>query len=188
MKGTKNSKPASSGWRACVAALAIFIAAAGQARAERLTATLVNPGGHPSTLPVEIHIDGYSTDAEVQQLFGVLAKKGPDGLRDALWDLEKGYIRIGGSLGYPIAVVVSKPADGGRDIRIMMDRPLSIRELATNARSLDYPFGYIEIKLDKDGKGEGQMFAAARISETAGILDVENYSFLPLKLLSVRAH
>jgi len=173
--------------RACAIALALSLAAAGQAGAEQLTATLVNPEGRPSTLPVVIHIDRYSTVDEEQKLADILAKKGPDGLRDALWDLERGYIRIGSSLGYPIAVVLSKPSAAGRDIRIMMDRPVSFRELAHSARSLDYPFSYIELKLGKDGKGEGQMFAAANISLTAGIIDVENYNFLPLKLISVRA-
>lgn len=187
MNDKRNSNSINRGWRICAVALAVSAAAFGQARAEQFTATLVNPEGRPSTLPVVIHIDGYSTAAEVDKLSGVLAKKGPDGLRDALWDLEKGYIRIGSGLGYPVAVVLAKPSATGREIRIMMDRPISFREFVTSARSLDYPFSYIEIKLGKDGKGEGQMFAAAKISLTAGTVDVENYSFLPLKLLAVRA-
>ena len=187
MKAKKNLNLTNPGWRACVVALALSLAAAGQARAEQFTATLVNPEGQPSTLPVVIHIDRYSTAAEEQKLAGILAKKGPDGLRDALWDLEKGYIRIGSSLGYPIAVVLEKPTATGRVITMMMDRPISFREFATSARSLDYPFSYIELKVGKDGKGEGQMFAAANISMTAGTIDVENYSALPLKLLAVRA-
>jgi hypothetical protein len=136
-------------------------------------------GGHP--------LDRYSTDAEVQKLSGVLANKGPEAFRSALWDLEKGYIRIGNGLGYPITVATSKPTAQGRRIRLMMDRPVSFREFANSARSLDYPFSYVEINLGKGGKGEGQMFAAARISLTAGTVDVENYSFQPLKLLAVRA-
>jgi hypothetical protein len=103
-----------------------------------------------------------------------------------MWDLEKGYIRVGGSLGYPIAVATSTPTATGRVIHNMMDRPISFQELASNARSLDYPFSYIELKVGKDGKGEGQMFAAAKISLTAGTVDVENYNFQPLKLLNVR--
>jgi hypothetical protein len=167
--------------------MALTAAAAGEARADQFTATLVNPEGRPSTLPVVIHIDRYSTDAEVRKLSDTLAKKGPKGLRSAMWDLEKGYIRIGGGLGYPIAVATSKPTAAGRRIRLMMDRQISFREFASGARSLDYPFSYIEINLGKDGKGEGQMFAAARITLTAGTVDIENYSFQPLKLLAVRA-
>jgi hypothetical protein len=187
MKDKMNFRLTISGRRACVVALAISLAAAGQAGAEQFTATLVNPEGRPSTLPVVIHIDRYSTEAEVQKLSGILDRKGPDALRDALWDLEKGYIRVGNGLGYPIAVVLAKPSGAGRDIRIMMDRQISFREFANGARSLDYPFSYIDVKVGRDGKGEGQMFAAARISMTAGTVDVENYNALPLKLLGVRA-
>jgi hypothetical protein len=187
MNDKRSSRSKNRGWRVCAVALAVSAAAVAQARAEQFTATLVNPEGRPTTASVVIHIDRYSTEAEVQKLAGVLADKGPDALREALWDLEKGYIRVGDSLGYPIAVARSKPSGAGRVVRLMMDRPISFRELANSARSLDYPFSYIELKLGKDGKGEGQMFAAAKVGLTAGTVDVENYNFQPLKLLSVRA-
>lgn len=183
----KSSPKAKIAWLACALALVISAATAAEAAAVQFTATLVNPGGRPTTLPVVIHIDRYSTDAEIQKLSGILARKGPEAFRSALWDLEKGYIRIGNGLGYPIAVATSKPTAQGSLIHLMMDRPVSFREFASGARSLDYPFSYVEINLGKDGKGEGQMFAAAKISLTAGTVDVENYSFQPLKLLAVRA-
>jgi hypothetical protein len=182
----KNSRLKKSGWLAGAVILALATAALGQPKGEHFTATLVNPEGSPTTLPVVIHIHRYSTDAEIRKLAAILADKGPDGLRDALWDLEKGYIRFGGGLGYPIAVVTSKKTAVGRVVRIMMDRPISFREATSSARSLDYPFSWIELKLGKDGKGEGQMFAAAKVRLADGAFEVENYSALPLKLLSVR--
>jgi hypothetical protein len=183
----KISKLMTRRWLAGVFVLTMSALSAGASRAEQFTATLVNPEGRPSTAPVVIHIDHYSTDTEVQKLSAVLADKGPDALAEALWDLEKGYIRISGGLGYPIAVARSRQDGGGRVVRIMIDRPVSFREVASNARSLDYPFSYIELKLDRDGKGEGQMYAAAKVSLTAGTLDIENYSALPLKLLNVQS-
>jgi hypothetical protein len=68
----------------------------------------------------------------------------------------------------------------------MMDRPISFQESVNNTRSTDYPFGYIEINLDKTGKGEGRFFAAAKVTMTAGTVDVESYSPQPLRLLNVR--
>jgi hypothetical protein len=183
----KSSTLTTRRWLACTFALALSAISAGESRAEQFTATLVNPEGRPTTAPVVIHIDQYSTDAEVQKLAGILADKGPDALREALWDLQKGYIRIGGGLGYPIAVARSRLEGAGRVVRIMMDRPISFREIASGARSLDYPFSYIELKLDQDGKGEGQMFAAAKVSLAGGTVDIENYKLLPRKLLYVRA-
>jgi hypothetical protein len=157
------------------------------------TANLVDPAGsfgrfHSNTAPVMIHIDHFTSDPEVQQLTGILQQKGPNALRDALWDQEAGFIRIGGGLGYPIAAARSHPTDnGGQVIRLMIDRPLSQREVINNSRTVDYPFGYIEIKLDASGKGEGQFYQAAKVAINGGKLDVENYSPQPLRLLGVRS-
>lgn len=156
-----------------------------QAGGEQFTATVASPVGG-GTSPVMIHIDHYSSDAEVQKLAGILDNKGPDALRDALWDLEAGYIRVGGGLGYPIAAARSRQTENGRVIRLMMDRPISFRESVNNTRSTDYPFGYIEINLDKTGKGEGRFFAAAKVTMTAGTVDIESYSPQPLRLLGVQ--
>ena len=157
----------------------------------QLMANLVAPAGtfaRTGTAPVVIHIDHYSSDAEVQRLAGILQKKGPDALRDALWDQEIGYIRIGGGLGYPIAAARSRPGDhGGRIVRLMIDRPISQREVIDNTRTVDYPFAYVEIKLDKAGKGEGQFYQAAKVSLNGNTLDVESYNPQPLRLLSVRS-
>jgi hypothetical protein len=158
---------------------------------EQLTGNLVDPAGtlgrfRSNTAPVVIHIDHYTEDAEVQRLAGILKRKGPDDLRDALWDQEAGYIRIGGGLGYPVAVARTHSApDGGRIIRLMIDRPISQREVINNLHTLDYPFGFIEIKLDASGKGEGTFYQAAKVSISGDKLDVENYSPQPLKLLGV---
>ena len=157
---------------------------------ERFTASLVDPAGNfgrgSNTAPVLIHIDHYSSDAEVQRLAGILSRKGPSALRDALWDREDGFIRVGGGLGYPIAAARSRPGEnGGRVIRIMIDRPISQREVIENTRTVDYPFTFIEIKLDRNGKGEGQFYAAAKVRMSGDTLDVESFSPQPLRLLAV---
>ena len=36
-------------------------------------------------------------------------------------------------------------------------------ELYRNGRSTDYPFGFIQVKLDQKGQGGGQILVAARI-------------------------
>lgn len=169
-----------------IAGAAIAAPLLAQTGGEQFTATVANPVGG-GTSPVMIHIDHYSTDEQVETLKGILGDKGPDALRDELWDFEAGYIRVGGGLGYPIAVARSRPAEnGGRVIRLMMDRPIAFWESANNTRSTDYPFGYIEINLDSTGKGEGRFFAAAKVTMTAGTVDIESYSPQPLRLLGVQ--
>jgi hypothetical protein len=158
-----------------------------QSRGHQFTATLANMEGG-GTAPVVIHIDHYSSDSEIQRLKGILADKGPNALRDALWDLEAGYIRVGGGLGYPIAVATSRPdGKGGRIIRLMLDRPLSYRELVNDALTRDYPFSYAEINLNGSGKGEGKFIAAAKVSITAGTVDIESFGIQPWRLLNIRA-
>ncbi len=170
------------------AVLAVAPAAAQDRVREHFTATLAVPAsapGQPTTAPVHIYIYGYSTDQEVQNLAKILADKGPDALQEALFDLEKGWIRIGNSLGYPIAVARSKPTEQGRRIILVADRPIDFLEAWHGARSLDYPFAYLELRLGKDGKGEGDMIPAAKIRMSGSAIDVENYSFQPGKLLGV---
>ncbi|HEX4497195.1 MAG TPA: hypothetical protein VIE43_16100 [Thermoanaerobaculia bacterium] len=168
-------------------------ASAQQPRGEQLTANLVDPSGYfgrfrSNAAPVVIHLDHYTSDAEAGQLKDILAQKGPNALRDALWDQEAGYIRVGGGLGYPIAAARSHPTDdGGRIIRLMIDRPISQREVFRSAHTLTYPFGYIEIKLDAKGNGSGDFYRAAKVTLTGDTLHIDNFSPQPFKLLAVKA-
>lgn len=167
-------------------ALALSAAAAVPTHGEEFLATLIDmeTGGSTS---VVIRVDQYSTDAEVAKLKQILGEKGQDGLRDSLWDLEKGHIRVGAGLGYPIAVARQRVTESGRVVRLGIVRPLSFRELISGARSTDYPFTRIELELDKEGKGEGEMIAAAKVSiDDDGTIEIESYAARPLRLLNVR--
>ena len=167
-----NQRTSSTPFRAALLTLALALSASAvfaQPHGEQIMANLVDPAGHfghraGSTAPVIIHLDRYSSDAEVQTLAGILSGKGPDALREALWNQEVGYLRVGGGLGYPIAAARSRETPTGRVIRMMIDRPISQREVLNSTFSSDYPFSYIEITLDRSGKGEGQFFAAAKVS------------------------
>ncbi len=158
-----------------------------QPHGDQLTAVIANMAGG-GTAPVVIHIDHYSSDAQIANLKGILADKGPSALRDALWNLEAGYFRINGGLGYPIAAATSRPeGNGGRVVRLMIDRPISFREEVNDTLSRDYPFSYVEIHLDGSGKGEGKFIAAAKVSITAGTVDIESFGIQPLRLLQVKS-
>ncbi len=184
MRKPRNLSLPSTGW-AVVLALVLAAALPVQAHGERFRATLVDMQEGEND-PILIYIEQYSSDEEVAKLRGILAEKGPEALSDALWDYEKGYIRIGGGLGYPIAAARTRDTDSGRVVRIMIDRAISFRELARNARSLDYPFSYIELTLDESGKGEGKMYAAAQVKLENGGVEIESYTAQPLRLLNVQ--
>ncbi len=172
------------------ALLVLGLAQAGAAfAAERITGTLAVPPGTPgsaTTLPVSIYVYGYSTAEEVARLNDVLTNKGREALRKELWDLEKGWLRIGDSLGYPIAVARSETKDGKRHIVLLADRPIQSFEVWNSSRSLDYPFSFVEVQIGQDGKGEGQLIPAAKVRLLGETIAVESFAFQPAKLLGVR--
>lgn len=66
------------------------------------------------------------------------------------------------------------------------DRPIQFFELRNSTRSRNYPFGYIEIKLDAAGKGEGQMYVAATAKVTGSEVELENYHAQAVRILNVK--
>lgn len=173
-------------WIAAMLALGLAHAAFA---AERITGTLAVPPGTPgraTTVPVSIYIYDYSTPEEVARLGGVLANKGGEALRRELWDLEKGWLRIGDSLGYPIAIARSETTDGKRHIVLLADRPIQFFESWNNSRSVEYPFSFVDIQVNQDGTGEGQLIPAAKVRLLSNTITVESYAFQPSKLLGVR--
>lgn len=156
---------------------------------ERITAHVVkstaSPG--PSTAHLIIQIDQWTSDDEVVRLAGILKDKGPQALQEALVDLDYGWIRVGSSLGYPIAVARSIPnPDGGRTVRVVTDRPLSFFEITRGTRSRDYPLSVIEIKFDAEGKGEGTLAAAVKAHFKGPQLVIESYGIQPSRIVQAR--
>ena len=69
------------------------------------------------------------------------------------------------------------------------NRRVAIGEAATAQRSMQYQLTAIELHVDKDGKGEGKMVPAAKISWDAKkkAIEIENYRALPIDLINVQA-
>jgi hypothetical protein len=86
-------------------------------------------------------------------------------LLQALQNLEPvGHIRTPQSIGYDLRYANRAPAeDGGVRVFIATDRPIGFGEAANRPRLIQYPFTYIELRLDKNGKGEGKLSLATRV-------------------------
>jgi len=145
------------------------------------------------TKNVRIYISGYSTEQEAKQLHSLLLDGGPNGLLKALRKMKsKGRIEPEGSISfYDFKFILSKNTATGRHIYAVADRPISFLESYYNTRSTDYPFGILELDLTarENGKekGEGTLIYAAKIRVIDGEkVDIENFSFAPIKLLGVR--
>jgi hypothetical protein len=148
--------------------------------------------GTGKTAVVEIDVYRWSTDEERERLLTTLQEFGPDKLVDALVKIRPpvGSMRTPGSLSYDLYYARNNAApDGGRRVILATNRPVSFRELVNNTRSTQYQLTLIEIHIGRDGKGEGKLVPAAKVSwdRQARRIEVENYDALPVDLLSVTA-
>jgi len=175
----------------CVA-LAMPASGAKDGKEETLSALAQLPVAG-TTMNVRIYIEAYSDPQEAQQLHGVLMDGGPSALLKALKKMKPiGRIEQEGTVGfYDFKLIVSKPTPDGRHIYAVTDRPIGFLEAYAGSRSVDYPFGILELdlKADKKGKerGEGSLIYAAQIKVLDGDkVDIENLTFAPIRLLGVQ--
>src|SRR5215203_5166279 len=158
-----------------------------------LTAFAVSTGGVRTSAvasQVDITVSRWSTSAESQRLTTVLKEKGPERLIDALQDVKSvGTIRTPGNLAYDLRFAATEPGeDGGTRVFLATDRPVSYWEAVNRPRLSDYPFTFIELRLNKDGDGEGKLALATKltVSKDGGTIELENYDTQPIALNQVR--
>jgi hypothetical protein len=162
----------------------------------KLTAFAINLGATPdlrrprqTAQIVDITIDRWSSDAERDELLAALRSKGENGLLAALKENPRvGTIRTPDSIAWDLHFARLHPtADGGQRIFVATDRPISFWEAANLPRSIHYPFTLMEIRLDKNGHGEGKLSIATKIeiSQDGKEIELENYATQPVRLQDV---
>ena len=162
---------------------------------EKFTAFAINMNSGPKTATVDIKIDRWSTDAEREQLLSILLEekdqyRANQALLKAIQKLPKvGYLRTPESLAWDLHYARQNPMeDGGRQIVVATDRPVGFREARNQPRTMDYPFTVIEMRLNKEDKGEGKLLAGTKIyieSKTKNLV-LENYAQQPVRLNEIR--
>lgn len=186
-------------------AAAVFALAPASARAQNekldISAFAINMSNIAtgSTAVVQINIDSWSTPEEREMLITTMVEKKPDDLLKALQKLPKrGFFRIPMarppdphhlSLGIDIHYAWQTPLpDGGRRIVLATDRYIGFSEARNQPRSIDYPFTLFEIRVDKDGKGQGKCAVATKIdfNKEKKVVEIENYGSEPVRLNEVK--
>jgi hypothetical protein len=180
-----------------VAAVAVAALAAAPARAaasdpaERFSAFAVNLDGPygAATALLQIRIDRWSTPAEIERLQSIFTEGGHDALLEAMREARKvGSVRTTESLGHDLRFAYQVPLpDGARRIVIGTDRRTAFWENANHSRSLDYPFTVIEMRVGRDGKGQGKLIIAGRMTGFGEELELENFNLSPVRLMQVSA-
>jgi hypothetical protein len=141
-----------------------------------------------TTSAVQISIDRWSTAEEQERLQSIFEEKGPDALLAAMQKIKPvGRIHTPGSVGHVLRFAYQTPlASGGRRIVIGTDRPLSYYEASRRPRSADYPFTVLEFKVDANGRGQGSMVVASKVTGMGETIELENFNNRPVRLTQVR--
>ncbi len=154
---------------------------------ESFTGFAINMNSGPRTAVVDFTVERWSTDTERDTLLEIInAERDPtDKLLRTLQDMPKvGYIRTPNTLAWDLRFARETPLeDGGRRIVLATDRPIGFAEARNQPRSIDYPFTIVEIRLDKNNKGEGKILAGTKIyvdKKTKQIV-LENYAQQPVR-------
>jgi len=181
---------------AAVAGAVIFAAGAAVSAQEpkfpiRFTAFAVNLGSGPNAGSVDIVVERLSSDKEREGLIAAFVEKGQDGLLKALQKVKPrvGYMRLPTRVGYDLQYAYRfVNADGTIRVIIATDRKIGYQEASANPRTMDYPFTLIEMRLDKEGKGEGHLALATQIrrSKDGKTVELENYGIAPVALNEIK--
>jgi hypothetical protein len=170
--------------------LSVFASAQDKTPPEVYSGVAIGTGGSVGgkTIQFDFRITQYTTDEEVQNFAQLLKEKGTDALRRALEKEDKGRISAVGSTGNQIAVARKRQQGSETIITIVTARTMPFVELYNNGRSRDYPFGYLQVKLDATGKGTGQIMAAAKIrfDKKKGQYQIESFGNQYIKATNIR--
>jgi hypothetical protein len=157
---------------------------------EAYSAVALGTGGvvGGSSIQFDFRIERFTTDDEVNNFAQLLKDKGQDVLRRALEKEDLGKINPVGRLGNQIAIARKRETPSGTLITIVTARTMPFIELYRDYRSTDYPFGLLQVILDKDGKGTGKIMAAAKIrfDKKKGRYDIESFGNQYIKITNVR--
>lgn len=163
-----------------------------QTKQDGYSAVAMGTGGAMGgkSMQFDFRINRYASDDEVDKLAELLKEKGPDALRREMEKLDVGRISPVGSTGNQIAVARKRQDGGETVITIVTARIMPFIELYRGGRTRDYPFGFLQVKLNEKGEGAGQIMAAAKIrfDKKKGHYEIESYGNQYVKAVNVRPH
>lgn len=133
-------------------------------------------------------VNRYTAANELRELNEAL-QGGQDDLLKALSKMDAGRVQIGTGVGVPANAIIRDPwGDGGTKLTVFYERYIRFFELRYGTRSQDYPIGYAEIFLDRNGRGEGTLIPAAKVRLKGGnTWEVEDFGVLPARLMGLRS-
>jgi hypothetical protein len=155
--------------------------------------------GTGATAMVNFTIERWTQPEEGAQLIATMLEQGQDALLRALQKMPShGRMRFpswegpdpfNARLGWDIRYTFRQPLpDGGRRIVMALDRYITLWEARERPRTIDYPFTVIEMRVNKDGEGEGKLSIATKINfdRKENVIELETYASEPVRLQNVK--
>lgn len=171
--------------------LSFAVATTAYAQKTTFTGTAVIYGSGLSTRTITrsftLTINGRTSDADAARYLRTLESGGQDALLREIGSADLGRFSLSGSVGQPVnAILVDRDGDE-TIIRAVFRRWIGFGELRRGLRSVDYPFGYVELRIDRNGRGDGTIIPAARVRFRGGnTVEVEDFGTFPGRLMGVR--
>jgi hypothetical protein len=167
----------------------------------RFVARATSVSGHEDAGRIDIYVERWSTDEELDELLGTLKKGGPSKM---LGVLERQRIRAGVLLmpgvqahgervrsrtpkNLQFAREIITPA--GRRVILASDEHLGLGESQLDARKEKYEFSLMDIRFGPDGTGVAKVAAARDVvyDPKTKILELKNYAKKPARLINVKS-
>ncbi len=137
-----------------------------------------------------IRIQGYTSDEQVQEYLGMV-QEGDQRQTELRRTLEKvrglGRVSVTGFIGSELAVIRQHETEDGTLINLFTARNMSFVELKQSGRSRNYPFSFLQLLVDEEGKGQGTVIVAAkpRFKED-GTFELESLGVQPFQVINVQ--
>ncbi len=158
---------------------------------QRINGTVISISGRSAgrSSQFSLIINRYTPAGQLRELNEALGRGGQDELLKTLSKMDAGRIQFGGGVGVPAnAIIPDQWGDGGTKLTVLYERYIRFFELRYGTRSQDYPVGYAEIFLDRNGHGEGTLIPAAKVRlRGENTWEVEDFGVLPARLMGLRA-
>ena len=171
---------------AALACASLPMAAQDQPKRENYAITVFGTSGPTSgkTVTGSVIIEDYSSDAELNELAGILKSNGQDRLVSAMEKIKgKGRMAMTGTVGNEVQIIRQKPGPKGRRVTLVSNRQMSLPELWNSGRSTSYKFSIIVLDLDQEGKGDGLLYYAVKLKfNKSGQLELEHYGQAPARI------
>ena len=148
---------------AAVCLISMALCQSAKAQNEAYSGILATSNAGAKQIRFTFTITKWATEDEIKQLGKVLKEQGQNALFDELKKLDAGRINQVGETGNQIAVAEKSTAGSDTIITLITARRMSVAEQSRKATNTNYPFGFLQVKLNDKGEGTGKMVTAAKI-------------------------